>query len=139
MLKIILRFTLNYQIVTQYVTRWLNILLSSHDYKSIACWNRPKQDYIYFNDERGHSSISKQVLCLHMDPYTIALHLRLRICVIRPAFYTSLAIWDVTLFTSPLAVHIGRTTMFLKCSIASGLTIEGEKKEAQPKLNQFQT
>lgn len=43
---------------------------------------------------RGHSSVSKQILCFHMDPYVVTFHLGLGIGVIGPAFYISLVIWD---------------------------------------------
>ena len=48
---------------------------------------------------RGHSSVSKQILCLHMDPYAVPFHLGLGIGVIGPAFSISLVIFG-TLFTS---------------------------------------
>ena len=59
---------------------------------------------------RGHSSVSKYVLCLHMDPYVVTFHLGLGIGVIGPAFYISLVILD--LFTSPLLASIESRNRF---------------------------
>ena len=57
---------------------------------------------------RGHSSVSKQILCLHMDPYVVPFHLGLGIGVIGPAFYISLVIWDpIHLFELLLNREIG--------------------------------
>lgn len=39
---------------------------------------------------RGHSSVCKQRLCLHMDPYVLTFYLGLGIGVIRPAFDISI-------------------------------------------------
>ena len=55
---------------------------------------------------RGYSSVSKEILCLHMDPYIP--YLGLGIDVIGLAFYISLLIWDpIHLFGLLLNREIG--------------------------------
>lgn len=51
---------------------------------------------------RGHSSVSKQILCLHMDPYVVTFHLGLGIGVIGPAFYI---FTYISRYFGPYSIH----------------------------------